>query len=130
MPSEIRWLIEDRVVMIRDYGVYTVDEMKRGLAVLQEYLDRGTPPMYIIQDSRELERYPTSIQPLRSLMKPHPHVQHIVLINNPRKPTTRLITTLLVSMAGTDFTNVDHLREALETLQQLDPTLDAGESAS
>ncbi len=125
MPSEISWLIDNRVVLIRDYGVYTAEELVAGLDTLKKYLNDGTPPIYIVQDSTELIKYPTTIQSLRALMQPHPHVEHIIFINHPQKPGTRFIANLLTSMSGKAFSNVSSLEEALELLRKIDPALDA-----
>ncbi|MCA9913157.1 MAG: hypothetical protein KC496_07400 [Anaerolineae bacterium] len=127
MPSEICWLIDNRVVLIRDYGVYTTEELKAGLEVLRGYLDSGTAPVYIVQDSRELEKYPTSLHALQSLMQPHPHVEHIIYILNPRRPGTRFMTSLLTRFSGKDFSNVYSLEEALKLIQQIDSTVKADE---
>ncbi|MCA9913156.1 MAG: hypothetical protein KC496_07395 [Anaerolineae bacterium] len=123
MPSEISWLIEGRVVYMRDYGIYTVDHLKDALVVVQQYFDAGTPPMYLVQDNRDVVQFPRSVQALRPLLKAHPHVSRVVYIKNPDQPAIRYMTSILVSLAGMAFTAVDDLEDALQTLKEIDPTL-------
>ncbi|MCA9913155.1 MAG: hypothetical protein KC496_07390 [Anaerolineae bacterium] len=125
MPYEIQWLIQDRVVYLRDYDVCTLEQFTAALETLNQHFDTGTPPLYMVHDNREVQQYPTSLSAFRAIMKPHPAVAHLVYIRNPRQPTTRFITTILSTIAGTEFSYVDEVEEAVLLLKAIDPTLEA-----
>lgn len=123
MPYEIQWMIPDRVIYMRDYGVCTSDELQGALGRADQLFNEGQAPVHMIHDNREMESFVPSLNTIRAMMKVNPNSGLLIYISNPNKPISHFITTILTTISRKPFTYVNSLAEAKDYLRGQDETL-------
>ena len=55
MPYDISWYIPRRIMIVRLLGEFSTEDAIRACGEIKNYLDAGTPPLYIISDETCVE---------------------------------------------------------------------------
>lgn len=123
MPYEVRWHTEKRILLVREYGVMTAEELRRMHEDVNRYVELGQPPVHIISDQRSLESFPQDLSTMRQLseMRSQPNVGWRV--NIVTGATGRLLTTTLTQLSARYLKAAHSVDEALGFIARVDPTL-------
>ena len=69
MPHEIKWIVEKRVIMTTFTGVVTIPELKEFIEDVQLMIQEGTPLVYHISNSLDMERVQFSLGALQLISR-------------------------------------------------------------
>jgi hypothetical protein len=119
---QVEWIVENRVVLMRWIGNQTMQTVEEGVNRLQAFLDKGTPPVHVISDSRYLGRFPASLDALKKVMKQHKNSGQTVSIGG--NAATRFVSMMTTRLSGgvrLEFR--DTFEDALVFLRRMDTTL-------
>jgi hypothetical protein len=64
MPYEIRWYVENRVVLNRIWGEYSLDEMRAGNEVILAWMRAAPTRVHLLVDVREIGHFPNNFRPM------------------------------------------------------------------
>jgi hypothetical protein len=79
MALEMSWYIDQRVICSRFYGEVTEDDLIVNGAQVDEYIQQGTRPMFLILHTLDMTQYPTNIkEALEAISKNRPQTGDIV----------------------------------------------------
>src|SRR5262249_19631636 len=56
MAFEVKWYVEGRVSTARDWGEFTLEEMKASNVISLEHIRTGTPPVHLLIDTRAISK--------------------------------------------------------------------------
>lgn len=121
MPYDIRWMLEGRIVFMRDYGVCTIEQLNDAVHRLNALLDSGTSPVHIIHDNRQVEKYPVSLKAIKPLVHKHPKTGLIAFL--PADQASAFVVTVLTKLVGQPYKRCENIEDAIILLQNLDPSL-------
>jgi hypothetical protein len=125
MPSELRWIVEGRVLYSRYYGVVTMDTMRNGADSFVNFLDNAdVPKVHVIYDNTQQTKGPTNIMQIRQVSKPvfeHPKIGWNVVITP--HPLNKFLTSMLMQAYKVQWRAVNSYQEAVEFLQGLEHDL-------
>jgi hypothetical protein len=123
MPYETFWYVENRVLYERLYGVLTIEELHALSKEALQYFETGTERVHVLLDISHLEKYPTNLSQLRSVMveDKHPRLGWWVLIAT--NTFIRFIVSALSQVRSIHFRAVSSLDDAIKTLGEIDDSL-------
>jgi hypothetical protein len=125
MPSELKWLVESRVIHLRLIGVVTVDEGRQNNEKAVQMIDSGKPPVHTILVDKEVVKIDASLSDMVKTMEVyrHPWLKWIVAVGD-STPSTKFLTSILSKLFRVSFHRVATLQEAIDFLKNQDPTID------
>lgn len=121
MPYEIKWLLENRIVYMRDYDECVLEDLRDAVEDLYKLLGDGEKPVHLIHDNRDVTKYPISMETLKSVVKKHANMGWIVFVSQDK--LARFITVVLSTAVGQSAKHAETLDEAMAILRKVDLTL-------
>ena len=124
MPFEVKWYVEGRVSIGRDWGDLTIEEMRASNEMTLQHVRAGTPPVHLLIDTREIGKLPGSFVPMLKEIEAFRHEPHmgwtIMVTNNSLLHFFGVLSSNLIKMP---FRAVTTYEEANTLLKKVDPTL-------
>jgi hypothetical protein len=123
MPSNLRWLVEGRVLFSYFYDEISFDVLEKGSIRLVEVVDQTetTRPIHVIYDARKQTKGVTNVAQLKRATQAvfqHPKIGwHIVITDN---PIHRFIGTAALQLAGANSRLVGSYEDAVQVLNRVD----------
>jgi len=122
------WLIPQRLVFVRFTGHLTVEDIGQALEMSMDFVDNSTGehPIHFLHDWTGLENFPTSIgmirQSTRRKLKDRSKLGWVIAYGSNQR-ILRFVSDLTFQVFKIRFRMVDTEAEAVQLLQQIDPTL-------
>lgn len=131
MGYEITWYEQGRVAHVKVYGEFSLEEMHRSSQeIVADYLEKGQPPVHLLVDLLEMEKYPTQLNQVREANKivmTHLAMGRLVIIGN-MNPVVKFLASVVAQFSRIEHRIVATPEEAMEVLRRLDlslmPTVD------
>lgn len=124
MAYMLAWLVEDRVLYARFTGRLRVEELEQFIHEEHALIEKGTPLVHFINDSRYIEGIDFNLRMLQVLVQSLKHPEgigwHIDIINS---PINRMFAALAGQFARVRCRQFYDLQEALAFLKASDSTL-------
>ncbi|NWF70145.1 MAG: hypothetical protein HXY40_13755 [Chloroflexi bacterium] len=124
MATQLRWLVEKRVILAHMWGNVTVEELREVNTRKLEFLRTGTAPIHDLLDTTGLKQYPVKLRDLESylgyLREPAMGMLIFVKLDS---AAARLLAKMLGAVMGVRMGFADSLEEGYAALRQYDPTL-------
>lgn len=124
MSYKVSWLVEDRVILVENAGVITLEDLQAIDAQVRIFANAGQAPIHILSDIRYLDKVPFNFSAMRQNMEAasDPKVGWIVEINS-RNPIIRRVTALLARIMRVRLVQLATIDEAIAYLAAQDPTI-------
>jgi hypothetical protein len=124
MPSETRWLLEDRILFSHHSGVMSDEDIQKMDAETLAYLEASSAQLvHHIIDSRAITKAASIRQTMQVKAPYHPRTGWVITIGASQNPLVRFLTALVTSATKLRYREVATFEDALALLQQLDTTL-------
>lgn len=124
MPCEASWLVENRVIYIRSYGVVSVAEIQSTSIQTKQMMDSGTKFVHMIADSTDVERLTFNLTDLVRSIRGLPTSPNLGWsINVSPNMMYRFMASIISQIASSRQRVFTTLDEALAFLQSMDETL-------
>lgn len=127
MSYEVNWLVPDRIIEARYWGVLTVDEIRQSNTAMDALINQVATdkPVHIIADLSLVETFPVTVSAITgSRPKPPEAVEWIVLVHESR--LLKFISGMVGQLMHLNNKVVATKQEALDFLAISDPTLPDG----
>jgi len=123
MPFDVAWIHPQRVTYGRFYGEITVDEVHEANQVAMERIKQGTPPVYVIVNTLDIDKIPTSLKSMQDIVAyvREPNLGMIVYISDNR--LISFFNTVVSQLSNASFYTVKSMDEALALIQRMAPDL-------
>ncbi len=122
---DIRWLIEDRVILGEFCGDGDLDCCQHTLNRIENLLDESTRPVQIVLDMSRVTtpfKDPHEIFMAANHFRQHPNMGQVILVT--QNLAIRLCGRLLAQFLTTEFQAVNTMSQAHTILRRADPSLD------
>lgn len=122
MPSRITWLIQDHLILLRNIGQITAEDVQNTDTEILHLLNLSSKPLiHVIIDDRQMDGMPglkvmMSLQFIR-----HAHIGWV--ISHQENPVLRMVGAVVGSAVKLRFRFVKDIHEGLEFLAKVDLTL-------
>lgn len=123
--ANIRWLIEDRVILGEFCGKGELDCCQHMLARIKDLLDESTRPVQIVLDMSRVSSAPKDPHEMflaANHFRQHPNMGQVILVT--QDPTIRLSGRILGQFLGAPFQAVNTMSQAHTILRRADSSLD------
>ena len=124
MPSEVKWYVENRVSITRDWGDLTLEDMRESNAVALENIRQGTPPVHLLLDTRAVGKLPGSFVPMLKEIESFRHEKNMgwtIMVTH--SSLLHFFGVLSANLIKMPFSAVSSFEEANTLLKKVDPTL-------
>jgi len=124
MPFEVKWYIEGRVSSTRDWGEFTIEEMRESNVISLEHIRNGTPPVHLLIDTRAIGKLPGSFVPMLKeieAFRHEPNMGWTIMVTN--SSLLHFFGVLSSNLIKQPFSAVSSYEEANALLKKVDPTL-------
>ncbi len=122
MPSEISWLVQDQLILVKNMGVMTRENLVNNDMQVISMLDLATKPhVHILIDDRAVSKDPTMQDVLNLKTFYHRRIGWIVLTNT--TPIGNFILTIVSQVTRFRIRHANCVQEGLAFLAQVDTTL-------
>ena len=124
MPFEVKWYVEGRVSTARDWGEFTLEEMKASNVLSLEHIRGGKAPVHLLIDTRAINTLPTSFIPMLKeieVFRQEPNMGWTVMVTN--SSLLQFFGVLSSNQLKMPFRAVGNYEEANALLKRVDPTL-------
>lgn len=125
MPFQVRWLIEDRVLLGQTPSNFQAEDMALLDQMMMSYLEKAPSGqlVHFIGDMTEATTSP-SLREQRQLGFPkHPNYGWTIMYGLHTKPIMKMIMSIATQLFQARFREVKDMNEALDFLQYIDTTL-------
>lgn len=127
MPIEVSWLVPNRVIMARGYGMVTPEENAESDRQVIELLNTGTAPIHVVMDVQAVEQFPLyqiddEVKNVRR-MTDHPALGWATICGT-TNPMVRFMSSIVARLTGVRFRIFKTLDEGLDFLKEQDDTID------
>lgn len=122
---DIRWLIEDRVILGEFCGDGDLDCCQHTLGRIKELLDESTQPVQIVLNMSRVStplKDPHEMFMAANRFHQHPNIGQVIVVTE--NLAIRLSGRLLAQLLGTKFQAVNTMSQAFTILRRVDPSLD------
>lgn len=125
MSYTVSWLIENRVIQVKNEGILTLEDLRAEDREVQAFLESGTAPIHIISDNTQLDRIPQGISAMKETLEGlrHPNIAWVVNIQSSNH-IIRYLATVIARIMGVHFTQVSTMDEAIAFICKHDATVD------
>lgn len=127
MSYTIDWLVPQRITIIEIVGNYTSHDLTEStIQVRDGFLDKGTPPVHLICDVRQITSYPTQIFVIKQASEiylRHPNMGRLLLVGFDN-PLMRFIASAVSQTMRARFQQAESIEQALSNLKAYDQTLE------
>lgn len=126
MPYTIAWMVAKRVLNIRIYGVFSIDEIRAYNQDITRFVREGFSPVHCITDLSDLKQVNYDFAQLKGALS-HLHEPNmgIALIVGVRVIAIRNLAALLLRTANLRCLFVDTTSQAVDLLLKEEPLLAA-----
>lgn len=123
MAYEVSWYRPERVVYLRVYDAFTIDELSIAAEFINEGVMNGIPPVHLIVDVRDVRSIPTNVLEIKNMNEylGHENMGWLVIVG--AHSTVNMIAVVVTKLLKTQYRNFRFLEPALEFLSQQDETL-------
>ena len=124
MAFEVKCYVEGRVSMARDWGEFTLDELKASNVISLEHIRGGTPPVHLLLDTRAINKLPRSFLPMLKeieAFRHEPNMGWTIMVTN--SSLLHFFGVLSSNLIKQPFSAVGTFEEANTLLKRVDPTL-------
>ncbi len=126
MAYTVEWLVPQRVVIIEIVGDYSSHDLNEStLQVRDDFLDKGTAPVHLICDVRQITSYPTQIFVIKQASEiylRHPNMGRLLLVGFDN-PLMRFIANAVSQTMRARFQQAESIEQAISSLKVYDETL-------
>jgi len=125
MIAEIRWLIENKIVLANPEGSPLVDELMLASETLQTFIDESDAPLvHILIDESKLQSMPVSLKVLTDAFGflKHPRLGWFIIYGNDDR-MKKFISSMLTGITKVRHRRFDTIEESLQFLVTVDSTL-------
>jgi hypothetical protein len=127
MPYEISWRVEKRIINIRIFGEFTLEQLHAYDKELTGYLDTCTVPLvHAIYDLTQSTRLPALRHIAVLPSGRHPRLGWTVVVGD-MNPLARTIVTMAAAIFRLRFRILARMSDVSPFLYRMDPTLPAPE---
>jgi hypothetical protein len=122
MPYQISWYVDKRVLYQRYQGTLTATDIIAADHEATTYVDSGTPPVHIIADTSQVQKFPLNLSESTRLLSNRAKGLGWVLVIS-RNRALNFVISVALQVRGVDIRFVASLDEALVFLAARDQTL-------
>jgi hypothetical protein len=122
MPSAVGWLIENRIVHVRYFGVVNAEDVRRQTADTLALIERGVAPVHVYIDASAIDSVSVSIGDLRGLAVPTMPDAGWMLVVAPNA-LYRFFISVAAQFSRGSYKFVRSEQDALDFAREQDPTL-------
>ncbi len=126
MPASNEWMVPGRVLLTLISGDVQLAEIQASNSEAQDWIGaEGVAPVHSIVEMNSVERYPTSLKDIRSIVRAdHPDkMGWVILVSD--HTIVRFLTSTIAQLLRQKVRTFNRLDEARAFLWQVDPTLPA-----
>lgn len=126
MPASNEWMVPGRVLLTIIAGDLQLAEIQASNSEAQDWIGaQGVGPVHSIVELNSVERYPTSLKDIRSMVRAdHPEkMGWVILVSD--HTIVRFLTSTIAQLLRQKVRTFNRLDEACAFLWQDDPTLPA-----
>ncbi|MCE7948194.1 MAG: hypothetical protein DYG88_12270 [Chloroflexi bacterium CFX4] len=86
MPQIVKWLVDDIVIFSQAIGDLDAADIQATDAKIQSILERGTPPVHVLTDARQVGKFPLDLVGLRRMVNSlrNPRLGYTVIYGAPQ----------------------------------------------
>lgn len=118
------WLEYDRIVFVELIGYFDTDLLNEAHEhVRRTYIEAGVSPVHVVMDVKGLTRYPKPLTVVEEISDTLSSAAGWVMLIGFDNPLTTSIARMAPQIFGMGLKRTDTLREAFNTLRELDTTL-------
>jgi hypothetical protein len=126
MPVEVRWYVENRVVLAAGHGVVTRAENDESDRQVLAMLGTGSPPVHVLMDVSLVEDFPQYTMNERMSvfqnMAQHPNLGWAALCGTVN-PVVRFMSAVVTRLTGVRFRLFETFDEGLNFLKEQDKSV-------
>jgi hypothetical protein len=122
MPLRIGWYLQDYVLMCQMQGRVTWPEIQEAERFVVDLMSRTQRPLHVVVDGFALTSVPSLHDLHRANLPQHPLLKSVMLIGWGQRPASHAVNHILKAVPKPSRVCAS-LREATETIRQLDPAL-------
>jgi hypothetical protein len=123
MAYEVSWYRPERVVYLRAFDAFTINELADAAVFIGEGVRNGIPPVHLIVDVRDVRTIPTNVLEIKALNEylGHENMGWLVIVG--AHSVVNMIAVVVSKLLKTKYRNFRYLEPALEFLSTEDVTL-------
>jgi hypothetical protein len=123
MPVDVSWLYENRVIMMRNYGKVTSQQVVAAMEKSNQMIRQGKSPVHIITDGTGVEgSIEVALADLKNMI-PKAIEGTGLIVSIQHGAMSRFVAAVGMQLAGVRYKFVNDEQEALRVLIEYDPTL-------
>ena len=124
MPCEVLWLVENRVIYTRTYGVVSIGEIQQLMAQTKDMMDTGTKFVHLVANSADIERLTFNLTDLMKSFRGFPSSPNRgwALSVSPNV-MYRFFSSIAAQMSNSRHRVFSTMEEAIAFLQSVDEAL-------
>ena len=124
MPVEVSWLVENRVVYTRSFGVLSISQVHEAAAQSTGMMNTGIKPVHLITNATDIERFTFNLPDIAKSFRGFPASPNMgwTLTVSPHA-MHRFFASIVVQMGSSRQRVFNTLEEAMAFLQSIDETL-------
>lgn len=125
MPFQVRWLIEDKVMVFEMTGDVTLDELRQSAQHTVDTLQHFTHPIHQIIDQTHMESMESNLTEVNRSTRAaanHPML-HSVIVCGVVHPLPRFVVYVMGKLSRSSSYITETYDDALQLLAQLDPAI-------
>jgi hypothetical protein len=86
MPQIVKWLVNDIVIFSQAIGDLSAADIQATDAEIQAMIERGTPPVHVLTDARQVGKFPLDLVGLRRMINSlrNPRLGYTVIYGAPQ----------------------------------------------
>jgi hypothetical protein len=124
MPVEVSWLVENRVVYSRSFGILSVSQVHEAAAQSTQMMDTGTKFVHLIANATDVEKFSFSLADIARSFRGFPTSPNMGWTLTVSSNTMhRFFASIVVQMGSSRQRVFNTLEEAIAFLQSVDETL-------
>jgi hypothetical protein len=124
MPYNVSWYVENRVVLNRVWGEYTLEEMRTGNEIILPWMNASSMPVHLVVDVREIGHFPRNFRPMLQEIERFRSVANmgwgVMLTNN---SLLHFFGVLAANVTRSSFRAASSYEEVNAILGRVDPAL-------
>lgn len=125
MPVQLSWLLENHVILVRNEGNITDQDMLDSDQPINNYMSQSKAPLvHLIVDNTKAVYTPSVKAVTQATFPKHPQCGWIILVGS-TNTFTRFVNAVVSNIFKTRNRMFDTFDEALDFLNQVDSTLPA-----
>jgi hypothetical protein len=117
MPIQYNWILENEILILK-YSNPTSEDVHQLNDDMMSLLNTLDSPIYLVSDTTEIGKFPTSLVELKSnaAFLRHPNLRMIISVGMASNPMVVFMAKALSSLVGVRFFDSSSVEEALEII--------------